>query len=498
MPALCGGLGGASTCMCAVWSSTAGMSNLLRRTMADAKCWSHGMFGRASLGDPRNTRRLCAMAATAARSPGGRVTQVFREDAARQGAYRFLENDAVSAHSMSAAMSAGTVRMCVEARLKKFYVAGDGSSICVADVGERKGTGRIGSKGKARGFEVMSGLAMAPDGTPVGLCSQTFWARRGPRAKDRSYTRPVPMRETRYWIEMMEDVVARTRAANAEASTRCRPHFLFDRGADAWVVLQRAVELREHADVTVRAAQNRRVVHPYARHLREQLMRGPALCSYALDVPGSPSRTARRAHLEVRACEVTLKLRGGPVTLSAVQAREFDTTPKGEPPIDWLLLTTQRVATAADALAVIDGYALRWRVEEFHKAWKSSVCHVEDTQLQSAEAIQKWAIVLAAVAARSLHLTHAARTSPDAPAESELSGEEIDAVIVLRRPKGFKLGDRPSLQQVVRWIADLGGYTGKSSGGPPGAIVIGRGMREVQAATRAIRNLLEMKQNEKL
>jgi len=105
---------------------------------------------------------------------------------------------------------------------------------------------------------------------------------------------------------------------------------------------------------------------------------------------------------------------------------------------------------------------------------------------------------LAAVATRSLHLTRAARTSPDAPAESELSGEEIDAVIVLRRPKGFKLGDRPSLQQVVRWIADLGGYTGKSSGGPPGAIVIGRGMREVQAATLAIRNLLEMKRNEKL
>lgn len=466
--------------------------------MADPKDWSHRMFGRASLGDPRNTRRLCAMAANAARSPGGRVTQVFREDAARQGAYRLLQNDAVRTHRVSEAMSAGTVRTCVEAGLQKFYVAGDGSSIRVADAGDRKGTGRIGSKGKARGFEVMSGLAMAPDGTPVGLCAQTFWARRGPRARERRHARPVPLRETRYWIEMMEDVVATTRAANAEASTRCRPHFLFDRGADAWVVLRRAVELREHADVTVRAAQNRRVVHPYARRLRERLMRSPALCSYALEVPGSPARAARRAHLEVHACEVTLELRGGPVTLSAVLAREFDTTPKGEKVIDWLLLTTQRVSTAAEALGVIDGYSLRWRVEEFHKAWKSSVCHVEDTQLRSAESIQKWAIVLAAVATRSLHLTHAARTSPDAPAESELSGEEIDAVIVLRRPKGFKLGDRPPLQQVVRWIADLGGYTGKSSGGPPGAIVIGRGMKEVQAATLAIRNLLEMKRNEKL
>jgi len=94
-------------------------------------------------------------------------------------------------------------------------------------------------------------------------------------------------------------------------------------------------------------------------------------------------------------------------------------------------------------------------------------------------------------------LNHRECKSPAGRAASLLSGEEIDAVIVLRRPKGFKLGDRPSLQRVMRWIADLGGYTGKSSGGPPGAI-IGRGMREVQAATRAIRNLLKMKRNEKL
>lgn len=41
--------------------------------------------------------------------------------------------------------------------------------------------------------------------------------------------------------------------------------------------------------------------------------------------------------------------------------------------------------------AVIDGYALRWRVEEFSKARKSSICHAEDARLWSAEAIQKWA-----------------------------------------------------------------------------------------------------------
>ena len=42
----------------------------------------------------------------------------------------------------------------------------------------------------------------------------------------------------------------------------------------------------------------------------------------------------------------------------------------------------------------------------------------------------------------------------------------------------------PSLVDVVRWIAQEGGYTGKSSGGPPGAIVLSRGMERLQVLFR--------------
>ena len=37
-------------------------------------------------------------------------------------------------------------------------------------------------------------------------------------------------------------------------------------------------------------------------------------------------------------------------------------------------------------------------------------------------------------------------------------------------------GDLPTVAEVARWIADLGGYTGKSSGGPFGAKVLSRGL----------------------
>ncbi len=106
--------------------------------------------------------------------------------------------------------------------------------------------------------------------------------------------------------------------------------------------------------------------------------------------------------------------------------------------------------------------------KEFHRAWKSRLCRVEDNELRSAEAIQKWAIVLDSMDVRAVHLARAARATPDLPAATEFTDDEIVATIVLRQPKGISIEDRPPLHLVVRWIANLGGYTGKSAGSPPG------------------------------
>ena len=145
-----------------------------------------------------------------------------------------------------------------------------------------------------------------------------------------------------------------------------------------------------------------------------------------------------------------------------------------------------------DARAVIDGYASRWKIEDFHRAWKSGICNVEDSQLRSRDGILKWATILATVAARAIRLTYLAREKPETPATDELSRDEIDAAIALLMPKGIKLGAEPTLVQAVRWIADLGGYTGKSSGGPPGPTVISRGLQQVETLARGIRNLREL------
>jgi hypothetical protein len=170
------------------------------------------------------------------------------------------------------------------------------------------------------------------------------------------------------------------------------------------------------------------------------------------------------------------------ISCNAVLARESNRPAKDR--IEWLLLTTHAITTRSDVLAVVHGYTMRWRVEDFHRAWKRGICNVEDTQLRSREAIYKWATILGAVATRALWLTHQARLTPNAPATSEFSQPELEA---LSRLRPTPTSDPPTLSEAVRWLAELGGYTGPWNG-PPGATVVGRGLHDLSVAVRVLAN----------
>ncbi len=97
------------------------------------------------------------------------------------------------------------------------------------------------------------------------------------------------------------------------------------------------------------------------------------------------------------------------------------------------------------------------------------------------------------MAVRANRLTKLRDADPTIPATKEFSRLELDAIILLRRPNGVALGYTPSLVTAIRWVADLGGYTGKSSGGPPGSGVIGRGLEKIDTLARGLANLEQMR-----
>lgn len=488
----------------------------------DVRVWAQEEFGEAELGDARRTARLVAMAGLVATrgSANGRVTQAFERDADRQGAYGFLEN---REHGAAAALRAASVACARRVVDEEFvFVPVDGSSLNLGDRQGVRGLGPIGDNSTlARGLLVMTAIGLQADGTPAGLLGQVYWVRpnrprrqqqrgrvRGKQARreqrmakrkaHRRRRRSMKNKETRFWL----DVVEQARAARDEAGTGTRLWFQLDRGADFHEMLRYAAESQDW--FTIRAAQDRRTAQDQpVRRLWDAVERRPLLGRYRVVVPPAHGRKGREAEMEVRACRVELALPtpdrsvSQAVTLWAVLTRENGTTPPGEKPIEWLLLTNHPVETLADACLVIRGYTTRWRVEEFHKTWKST-CGVETTQLRTVQSIEKWATILASSAMRIERLKYLARTNPELPATAELSQEEVDATIVLRQPAGYRVGDTPSIALAVRWIADVGGYTGRSSGGPPGAIVIGRGLQRVEVATTVLRNIAKHKRRGKM
>jgi hypothetical protein len=447
-----------------------------------AATWAEDVFGHADLGDRRRVRRAVAMVAQLAQQPAGRITSAFGESAAREAAYRFVENDRFSVSDLGAAMFQATARQA--SAWNEIIVPVDGVTFTVAHTG--RGFGPVGTKQHANGAHAMTALALTPDGVPLGVLGQVFWTRSSKHApvyaQDR---RPIAERETGHWL------TAITQASQAlqHHAPSTRPWFQLDRGGDCADVLLHT--LSTGADVTVRACYDRVVT---GGKLWGKAARGTYLGSYQLRI-AKPGQAPRTATIHVRARVVELHLRPGGLPRNrlvrqhmwVVEARELRRSG-----VLWRLLTTKPATTLEQARRVIAAYTRRWRIEEFHLAWKSGACGIEQSWLRRREHFYKWATITGAVAARLERIKLLSRTEPERNALDEFSRDEIDAAIALRKPKGVTPGATPTLGEVTRWIADIGGYTGKSSGGPPGIRVLSRGFDRVEAAAIAFANLREL------
>ena len=98
--------------------------------------------------------------------------------------------------------------------------------------------------------------------------------------------------------------------------------------------------------------------------------------------------------------------------LTYIHALEID-PPAGRPPIDWRLVTNLPVADFAAAVEKLGWYALRWKIETFHKVMKSG-CRAEETRLETSDRLAKFLALIAVVSWRIFFLTMTARNKPDA------------------------------------------------------------------------------------
>jgi len=90
--------------------------------------------------------------------------------------------------------------------------------------------------------------------------------------------------------------------------------------------------------------------------------------------------------------------------------------PAGEKPVEWFVLTTLAVNSANQAVELLAWYALRWRIEDWHRVLKSG-CKIDELGHRSAERLERAIAIRMVIAWRVMLMTLLGREVPELPAE---------------------------------------------------------------------------------
>ena len=152
--------------------------------------------------------------------------------------------------------------------------------------------------------------------------------------------------------------------------------------------------------------------------------------------------------------------------------------PQGAKPISWLLLTTLAVNSFEEAVNCVRWYSYRWLIERYHYVLKSG-CGVEQLQLETPDRIKRALATYCIVAWRLLWLTYESRKNPELSCDQVLEVHEWQSLYCKIHNCSIPPSQPPSLRQAVRWIAQLGGFLGRTHDGEPGVKTIWRGLRRL-------------------
>ena len=141
-------------------------------------------------------------------------------------------------------------------------------------------------------------------------------------------------------------------------------------------------------------------------------------------------------------------------------------------------MATLPVETFLQAEQCVRWYRCRWLIERYHFVLKSG-CRLEDLQLETAARLERALATYCIVAWRLLWLTYQARETPEVSCEVVFQPHEWQALYAITQRTTLLPATPPSLQQAVRWVAQLGGFLGRASDGDPGVQTIWRGLRRL-------------------
>jgi hypothetical protein len=444
----------------------------------DTPSWAAQEFAGAPLGDERLSRRLVASVVRLAEQPGREFSAVARGDvAAIKGYYRLIDKPEDSAVTMAAILAPHQARtrqrLAHEARV---LCVADGTTLDYNGLAECDGLGVTGSNqtgAKSRGIQLHSTLAINDQGVPLGIVDVRARTP-DPEAEKTTAKTPIEEKKSFDWVQGLKSCMAL-----AEQLPDTRITCVMDREADFFELFEIHRD-NPCVDLLIRASRNRQTstkVRLFDR-LRESQVRG-TLQLHVKRQSARPKRSRQQARPRRLAREATLELHyelvefappshhkgKSPLRLWAVLARE-----KNPPPdvtrLEWCVLTSRAITNSADAEQCLADYALRWRIEDWHRIIKTG-CRVEELAHESVERLERSIAINLVIGWRIMVMTLLGREVPELPAEILFSDIEIEVLSAWANSRRYT---RPpnNLGEAVRLTAMLGGYIGRKHDPPPG------------------------------
>ena len=493
--------------------------------MAMIADWVSEEMQTADLGDTRRDERLKRILTDLAMQPVVSIPAAVNGGRAEtEAVYRFFENDAFEFGDILTPHCEATLRR-IRAE-KVVVIAQDTSEIDLTRPQQQVfGAGPL-DEGSRRGCFLHAQHAFTTEALALGSVAALTWARadeprtkanQAQRRKDRKAA-PIEDKESQRWVDGMRWAhhIARQAPDTQIISVSDSEADIFEMLVAAQFpetdpdLLESVTTNSPRAQWIVRACQERALLpdsttdqpsavnHPadtqLLKTLSDQVASAAVLRTYEVQVRGRDpkvscetrgrrqARESRTAVVELRACAVTLRAprrkdRQLPnVTLNVVLVREVN-PPQGEPPIEWLLLTSLPINTSEEALRVVTLYALRWQIEIFFRVLKQG-CRLEARRFETLDRVWRYMAVAMVIAWRTLYVMRLGREFPDLSCEVVFEVSEWKAVyqIIHRQPPPKT---PPPLGEIVRMVGQLGGFVNRSKDAMPGAETIWKGLQRL-------------------
>lgn len=434
-------------------------------------------FAGIDFSDKRLTDRAVKIGVELGRHSACSIPAATNGRAEMEAAYRFMDNAKVTPGKII-----GPHRIATLERMRQCDVV-----LLVQDTTELEltrptqqvaGAGPL-SHNSRRGSYLHPLMAFNTDGLSLGIPWRKHWTRdeictnlTAEEKRKAAREKPFEEKESFRWVE---GVRAAVDAANECPQTSCV--VIGDSESDIYEVLAepRVLPAGGKLEILVRASGDRNInIDEGTAKMIETVRNTPCLSRAKLDVSKRTpkikvkskssrqgAREARLADVEIRACQVVLRsprnTAARPALTYNVVLVEETSPPEGEVAIQWVLITSLPIETLEDVMRIISYYCNRWQIEIYFRTLKSG-CRIQERYFETMNRMENCLAIYTVIAWKILYLCRLGQTCPEMPCDVIFSVSEWKAVHAIVTKNKPLPPTPPSLNEMIRMIASLGGY----------------------------------------